>query len=151
ITAATFELKRTISASPCASRCRNLSRRRCGTPLIARDAQLLHLRLKRCTLHSKTEGGAVRTCEYSVGLSKRADDVLALRILQFRMGSSGADGASRCDLHSTQRNLHHASAAKDYGPLNQVLELANVSRPMPCLQLSHRGTGNRLNPLLHLP
>src|SRR5882724_8337359 len=50
----------------------------------------------------------------------------------------------------SERRLQRPAARKDHCPLNKILQLANVARPIPSRKPFHDGRGNRFNLLLHL-
>src|SRR5882724_2087190 len=50
----------------------------------------------------------------------------------------------------SERRIQRPAARKDHCPLNKILQLANVARPIPSRKPFHDGRGNRFNLLLHL-
>src|SRR6267143_3374294 len=93
----------------------------------AGDAQLLHAEVKRRPLDSQTCGRPVRAGDNPPGLIESLANVVSLRVLQgncpkgFRFGGT---------FQARERGVQDDARSKDDASLDEILELANVSRPL---------------------
>src|SRR6267143_2116021 len=91
------------------------------------DAQLLHAEVKRRSLDSQTCGRPVGAGDNPPGLVESLANVVSLRILQgncpkgFRFGRT---------LRACERRVQDSARSEDYTQFDEILELANVPRPL---------------------
>src|SRR5882762_9736886 len=110
------------------------------------DAQLLHAEVKRRSLDSQTCGRPVGAGDNPPGLVKNLANVVSLRVLEgncpkgFRFGGT---------LQTRERGVQDAARSKNYAPLDEILELANVPRPLIGGKRSHRFRKNLFDLLTH--
>src|SRR6266446_3966242 len=103
------------------------------------DAQLLHAEVKRGPLDSQTCGRPVGAGDNPPGLIESLANMVPLRVLQgncpkgFRFGGT---------LQARERGVQDAARSKDYTPLDEILELANVPRPLIGSERRHRFSWN---------
>src|SRR5712664_2009533 len=120
--------------------------RRKGIPVGTGDAQLLHPEVKGGPLDSQACGCPVGTGDNPPGLIESLANVVSLRVLQgncpkgFRFGGT---------LQARERGVQDAARSKDYTPLDEILELANVPRPLIGSERRHRFRRNVFDLLTH--
>src|ERR1700682_1107616 len=95
--------------------------------LAARDAQLLHAEVKRGSFDSQSCGRTVGTGDNPPSLLENFANVVSLRVFQcnrphgFHFGGIG---------QACEKGLQDVARSDDYAPFDEILELANVSRPL---------------------
>src|SRR5579883_861797 len=102
----------------------------CSALARPRDAELFHLRLQGRSFHAKPGGGAIRTAQYPVGFAQGSQDVLALGLGQrnaaIPIAIGRGDSLRSRGLQIANGNLQRSSRTENHGPLNDVLQLANI-------------------------
>src|SRR6266403_4914266 len=110
------------------------------------DAQLLHAEVKRRPLDSQTCGRPVGAGDNPPGLIESLANVVSLRVFQgncpkgFRFGGA---------LQTRERGAQDVARSKDYAPLDEILELTNIPRPLVGGECSHRFSRNVFDLLTH--
>src|SRR6266850_2227245 len=110
------------------------------------DAQLLHAEVKCRPLDSQTCGCPIGPRDDPPSLLESLANVVPLRVLQgncpkgFRFGGT---------LQVSERGVQDAARSKDYAPLDEILELANVPRPLIGNECRHRFRRNLFDLLTH--
>src|SRR5260370_1887880 len=120
----------------------------CGNEILlgTRDAKLLHPEVKRRPLDSQTCGRPVGAGDNPAGLLESLANVGSLRVLQgnrpqrFRFGGT---------LQARERGVQDVARSEDYAPLDEILELANVPRPLIRDKGRHRFRRNMFDLLIH--
>src|SRR5712664_2897182 len=120
--------------------------RRKGILVGTGDAELLHAEVKRGPLDSQACGRPVWAGDKPPGLIESLANVVSLRVLQgncpkeFRFGGT---------LQASERRVQDVARSKDYAPLDEILELANVPRPLIGGECRHRFRMNVFDLLIH--
>src|SRR6516162_9474494 len=110
------------------------------------DSKFLQLRIQRRALYAQAGRSSIRPPDLAFGFAQHTQYMLALGgtkigicrvgIFEFFLFSA---------LQFSQRNIQRRPARQDDGPLDQVLQLANVSRPFPPRQGVHGLLGDPLD------
>src|SRR5579864_52097 len=102
----------------------------------ANDVELAHLILKGCPFESEPFGCSPMSADPAGRVLERIDDYLPLRLLERRSG---------CNYRLVRRSLHFGawdiqliSLRQNHTSLNEVLQFANISRPIGVHQHLHR-------------
>src|SRR5713226_3905535 len=90
-------------------------------------AQFLHAEVKRRPLDSQSRSGPVWTGDNPPGLLKNLAYVVSLRFLQSNCLQGFCFGVG---LQARERGVQDVARSEDYAPLDEILELANVPRPL---------------------
>src|SRR5580700_7290152 len=108
------------------------------------DAKLLHASDEGRALEAHAGCSAVGACYSSLGGFQNADYFIPfIRFASPSQWSGLAVGQFR------DRRLQRRAVGKDYRTLDEVLQLANIPRPMPTRELPHGCGGNRFDLLVH--
>ena len=104
--------------------------------LLARNAEPAHLVNQCCAWNAQTRGSATVSTQHPLRFSERRNDVLALYVFQCscsgRLRSRGSilpGGGSR-HLQLRKRSQQFFPGRKNDGTLDEVLQLANIPRPI---------------------
>ena len=113
----------------------------------AGDAELSHAMLQRGALQSQPDGSAVGSAEDPICVLQNSQDVLSLgflqRLLRLRIGR-------RCTgLQLGQWCSQRASRRQDHGPLDHILQFANIAGPVVAAESIHGFTGGSIDGLFH--
>ena len=112
------------------------------------DAELPHLRLQRGPLHPELAPPRPVAAHLAAGIAQRLQDRFALRRRQRHYTSPGADARR---FNSPHRRLQRRPGRQNHRPLDEVLQLANVARPVVARQRLHRLRRNAGDPPVHAP
>ena len=114
--------------------------------VLALDVELLHAGLQRRAAKAKASRGAVRTRDFPVGFPQGLENPFSLGgFLQSRRPR----GRRRRFGNFRKHNLKHPARAEDDGPLDHVLQLADVPRPPIVGEGFNSGGRNRLDGAAH--
>src|SRR4030095_15696798 len=115
----------------------------CNALLVRRpaNAELPHHRLQRGSLETEARCRAARTGHDGATVTERFEDRLPVYFLK-RAGSAPSGRSNRLRTKVLYWNLQVRSGRQDHGPLDHVLELANVARPVPPSERLHHIRGS---------
>src|SRR6266849_5818646 len=111
-----------------------------------RDAQLLHAEVKCRSLDSQTCGRPVGAGDNPAGLFEGLANVVSLRVLQSNCAKGFRFGGTR---QTRERGVQDFARSEDNASLDEILELANVPRPLIRDKSRHRFRRNMFNLLIH--
>src|SRR5712675_3455620 len=111
------------------------------------DAEMIELRLQRSALQSQACGSAFGSAKPSMTIAKSAKNTFATLVAKctYAVTILQLSGSSQF----RQRRLQYRSRGKDDRPLDKILQLSDVARPLPTHQQFHRLRGNTGNGLFH--
>src|SRR6266850_2711770 len=112
----------------------------------ARDVKPLHPEVKGGPLDSQTCGCPVGTCDNPPGLLESLANVVSLRVLKGNRSKGFRFGAT---LQTRERGVQDIARSEDNAPLDEILELANVPRPLIRDEGRHRFRRNVFDLLTH--
>src|SRR5260370_40508173 len=120
----------------------------CGNEILlgTRDAKLLHPEVKRSPLDSQTCGRPVGAGDNPAGLLESLANVVSLRVLQGNCPKGFGFGGT---LQARERGVQDVARSEDYAPLDEILELADVPRPLIRDECGHRFRRNVFDLLNH--
>src|ERR1017187_3955015 len=108
----------------------------CSTKL-ARDIELAHARLERRSLQSQARRRAVRTSHLASCFLQRLQHPRPFGVVRLSPRSAPAHNRSRLAHKLVHRYFERASLGQDDGPLEYILQFADVARPVivrECIQ-----------------
>src|SRR5258708_743863 len=120
----------------------------CGNEILlgTRDAKLLHPEVKRRPLDSQTCGRPVGASDNPPGLLESLANVVSLRVLQGNRSKGFRFGGT---LQTRERGVQDVARSEDNAPLDEILEFANVPRPLIRDEGRHRFGRNVFDLLIH--
>src|SRR5271154_1168162 len=121
-------------------------------------SELLHPHLQGAAFQPKEHGCALRTADYPIGCLKSVEDVPPLHVFQsldlagFSVGERICwHGGLRLRLQIAEWHVEHSTCGQNHGALDEILQLANVPRPMVGDQNIHGFRRNRVDLPVHAP
>ena len=111
-----------------------------------RNAKLLHPEVKCGPLHSQTRGRSIGTGHNPAGLLESLANVVSLRVFHSNCAKGFRfDGT----LQTRERGVQNVARGEDNAPLDEILEFANVPRPLIRDEGRHRFRSNAFDFLTH--
>ena len=111
----------------------------------APDSELSQPAAQRAWLHAKQLGSATAALYPPQRRAEHSLNVIAFDFFERRPNGCRDPNRRQCDV--AQGN--HAVRRKDGGPVYDVLELADIARPVVLLQGPRNGIGERLDRFVH--
>src|SRR6266850_5556010 len=115
-------------------------------PVGTGDAKLLHAEVKGGPLDSQTCGCPVGTCDNPPGLIESLANVVSLRVLQGNCSKGFRFGGT---LQTRERGVQDIARSEDNAPLDEILQLSDVPRPLIQAERGHCFSRNVFDLLTH--